>query len=63
MKRFMQMLLSTFGVMALFLAGCGTEEDTSTGTEEDMDVPTVEETDDTMEGMEDEEMEDEATAE
>ena len=34
MKRFMQLFLSTFGIMALVLAGCSTEEGT-TGVEED----------------------------
>lgn len=54
MKRFMQLLLSSFGIMALVLAGCSTEEGTTTEEETVVEEETtVEET--TEETVEDEE--------
>lgn len=38
MKRFMQMLLAAFGVMALTLVGCSVQDGTSVDGDEDGDV-------------------------
>ena len=58
MKRTIQMLLASFGVMALMLAGCNSDDDTVVEDDEEMDEAMDESADTTVDAEVDAEMED-----